>query len=1094
MVQAHGNPTGAMVLFALNHVHTGVGMYLPKLSSHSSGYPKLTALINSQFLTTEPDTPLLDVIALIGKDNQTALSSCILIVEDTILTGILTAWDIVCLVTHQTSLEGVVAGDIMSHPVITLAEDDLEHLRRTPSVFYQHQIRHLPVINQQGIPVGVITPDSLQQVLQPSNLPKLLQVGDVMTTECICIHANDSIANLAQLMTAQRSDVIMVVTGDVTCNRIPVGFTTAWDVVRLQARGLSLNYITVQTVMHPLSMHLSPSDSLWFAHQEMQQQQVPCLPILDDQGTLLGLISDLDLLRAGDPAAIYRSKWQLQRSMQQLKTDRVHVLQHRRTSELERLIRDRTAQLEEQSKCDRLLAATTLRIHQSLDLQDILFTTVSEVRQLLQTDRAIICRLDPEKGDSVVVESVLPGWTPMLGRTIQSMHVYDHWLEAYRNGHIQVIEDVYNAGLDPQHVENLAQFQVRAMLIVPIVMSRATREMGRGGDGKTEASLPISPPSAPSPPDSYLWGVLIAHHCTQTRRWQQWEISLLEQLTKQVGIAIHQSELHQQVQTELQERRRIEAELASILNNLEQTVQERTASWQEVADRLILEIAERKRAEAELTQTSDQLLAVLDAVPGMVSWISSDLNYLGVNRHLADAFNLPPSEFIGKPVGFLYQSSRFTDFLQQFFASSSPTIVQDIVLEETDDTIHNYLVVAQKYNQNQAAVVVGIDITEHKQAGKALQESEAKFRDLVEQTNDWVWELDLNLHFTYVNPRVSDLIGYEPEEVLGYSMVDFMLTDEAVRLHTVLDYCIHQKEAFSQIETTLIHKAGHPIVLEISGMPVFDPHGTLQGYRGITRDITERKQVELNIRKALTKEKDLNELKTRFISMASHEFRTPLTAILASAESLERYRDKWTASKQQTVLQRIQSAAKHMTGLLNDVLLVGKADAGKLECKLGILNLEEFCADLVEEVCIGNSNTCRIHFTSSGNCTHLLLDEKLLRPILTNLLSNALKYSPVDSTVRFTLSHEDDRVIMQVIDQGIGIPLDDQKRLFESFHRATNVGNIPGTGLGLTIVKNAVKAHGGKVTVSSQLGAGTTFTVSIPLTKGGNTNEKDSCN
>ncbi len=164
-----------------------------------------------------------------------------------------------------------------------------------------------------------------------------------------------------------------------------------------------------------------------------------------------------------------------------------------------------------------------------------------------------------------------------------------------------------------------------------------------------------------------------------------------------------------------------------------------------------------------------------------------------------------------------------------------------------------------------------------------------------------------------------------------------------------------------------------------------------------------------------------------------------------------------------------------------------------MECKPGILNLEEFCTDLVEEVCINSLDTCRIHFTSAGDCTHLLLDEKLLRHILTNLLSNALKYSPPDATVQLMLNCENDRVVLAVTDQGIGIPLDDQKRLFESFHRAANVGNIPGTGLGLTIVKNAVKAHGGKIMVSSQLGGGTTFTVSIPFTKGDNTNEKNSC-
>ncbi len=1081
-------------------------------------------LINTKFLTVSPNAPLNEVVALMGSDRETTraeatLTSCVFVVETGELVGIITAWNIVQLIAQETPLESVTARDCMTHPVISIAEAEIENLRQTPSLLYQQQMRHLPVVNAQGALVGVITPTSIQQVLQPSNFPKLQRVGNIMTTHYAQIPASAAIVDLARLIIAQQLDVVMVVPDQTDCvdggasggsaandgdspSSVLMGIITPQDIIRFQASKLNSYYSNVQAVMHPFKNYLNPTDSLWFAHQEMHQHQVSCLPILDHRGVLLGVVSDMDVLRACDPTELYRSSGQVQRSMQQLKYGRMHVLQHR-AAELERLVRERTAQLEEQAMGDRLLAAMTLRIHQSLDLSDILTTTATEIRQTLHADRVVICQLDSPQRGTIVAESIedtaVPGWSTMLHSRIPNLHLATDWLNAYRNGHVQVITNIRAAGLESQHIEEFIQFQVQAVLAVPILLKgNMTQSMTKSNatddpEFPSQRSLPPHLPiSSCSDSDLHLWGLLVVHHCAHPRCWQQWEISLLEQLTKQVGIAIHRSQLHQQVQAELQERRRVEAELAHLLSNLEQTVQERTASWQEVADRLILEIAERKWAEEQLQQTTDQLRAVLDTVPGLVSWVSADLHYLGVNQRLADTFNLPPSEFIGQPVGFLQKGFRLREFLEDFFAQASPTIIQEINTN-IDAVPHSYLIAAQKYNQGQAAVVVGIDITAHKRAGKALQDSEAKFRDIVEQTNDWVWEIDRDLRFTYVNPRVRDIIGYTPQEILGRSLLDFMLTDEAVRLRTVLDYHIHQQEAFSQLETTLLHQAGNPIVLEISGTPVFAPQGTLQGYRGITRDITERKQVELNIRRALTKEKELNELKNRFISMASHEFRTPLTAILASAESLERYQARWTESKRQAVLQRIQAAAKHMTGLLNDVLLVGKADAGKLECKPSILNLEEFCTDLLDEVCINSIDNCRVHFTSTGDCTRLWLDEKLLRPILTNLLSNALKYSPPDATVQFVLNRETDHVVLAVTDQGIGIPLEDQKRLFESFHRAANVGNIPGTGLGLTIVKNAVKAHGGKVMVSSQVGAGTTFTVSIPLIKGDCNNEKNSC-
>jgi PAS domain S-box-containing protein len=265
----------------------------------------------------------------------------------------------------------------------------------------------------------------------------------------------------------------------------------------------------------------------------------------------------------------------------------------------------------------------------------------------------------------------------------------------------------------------------------------------------------------------------------------------------------------------------------------------------------------------------------------------------------------------------------------------------------------------------------------------------------------------------------------------------------------------------------------------------------------------QRKQAEGEIRKALEKEKELTELKSRFISMTSHEFRTPLTTIQSSAELLERYSQKWTPERKLTHLHRIQTSVKHMTKLLNDVLIIGKAEAGKLKLTPAPLELEKFCGDLVEELQLNDTNQHAIAFTCGwqletgdlgqpgqggiGNAPLSsqfpipCMDEKLLRQILENLLSNAIKYSPTGSTVDFTLSCFSDRAIFQIRDRGIGIPAEDQQRLFETFHRAANVGTIAGTGLGLAIVKKCVDIHQGQVVVESEIGVGTTFTVTLPI-------------
>lgn len=248
------------------------------------------------------------------------------------------------------------------------------------------------------------------------------------------------------------------------------------------------------------------------------------------------------------------------------------------------------------------------------------------------------------------------------------------------------------------------------------------------------------------------------------------------------------------------------------------------------------------------------------------------------------------------------------------------------------------------------------------------------------------------------------------------------------------------------------------------------------------RQIDQIQQAEASTRQALTREKELSDLKTRFIAMASHEFRTPLTTILASAETLERYSHKFTPEKQQVVLKRIQTSVHQLIDLLNDMLSVNKAESGKLDCTLAPVNLQQVCRDLAEEVQLAQvDNASPIEFTATGENFQVLADEKLLRHILINLLSNAVKYSPDLTPVSFTLSCRADQIVMQVCDRGIGIPAADQAQMFSAFHRAQNVGDISGTGLGLVIAKRAAEAHHGQISCVSEVGIGTTFTVVLPL-------------
>ncbi|MBW4652922.1 MAG: HAMP domain-containing histidine kinase [Kaiparowitsia implicata GSE-PSE-MK54-09C] len=257
--------------------------------------------------------------------------------------------------------------------------------------------------------------------------------------------------------------------------------------------------------------------------------------------------------------------------------------------------------------------------------------------------------------------------------------------------------------------------------------------------------------------------------------------------------------------------------------------------------------------------------------------------------------------------------------------------------------------------------------------------------------------------------------------------------------------------------------------------------GMVQSIRVREQLIREGKRTEDQMRLALEEERELNELKSRFIAMVSHELRTPLTVIRTSIELLDRYGHVASEEKQQHYFQRSRIAIETMNQLIEDVLMIGKAEAKKLDFKPVLLDLRAFCRDVVDEVRLGVGHTHRVAFVHQGDDAEGYFDPKLMRSILTNLLSNAIKYSPTGSTVEFSLTCADRTATLVIRDAGIGIPLDDQPMLFELFHRASNVHTIRGTGLGLAIVRQCVLEHGGDISFVSQEDRGTTFTVQLPL-------------
>lgn len=249
----------------------------------------------------------------------------------------------------------------------------------------------------------------------------------------------------------------------------------------------------------------------------------------------------------------------------------------------------------------------------------------------------------------------------------------------------------------------------------------------------------------------------------------------------------------------------------------------------------------------------------------------------------------------------------------------------------------------------------------------------------------------------------------------------------------------------------------------------------------LTTEITERERAEEAARQALIKEKELADLKSNFVSMVSHEFRTPLTTILSYTQIMQNYREKLTEDDQIKYLKNIELAVSRMTSMLNDILFIGKSNSGALTVTMKVINLFELCSSILDEIRVLDAEKHKITFKFDYPPSAVRADDKLLRQILLNLLTNALKYSPASTEVELAVNHSETAVIISVKDKGIGIPKEYFANLFETFRRAENVGNISGTGLGLSIVKQSVDLLGGTIKVESVENEGSTFTVELPI-------------
>ena len=376
-------------------------------------------------------------------------------------------------------------------------------------------------------------------------------------------------------------------------------------------------------------------------------------------------------------------------------------------------------------------------------------------------------------------------------------------------------------------------------------------------------------------------------------------------------------------------------------------------------------------------------------------------------------------------------------------------------------------------------------------ANEKLTHNEKKFRDLVEQSTDWVWEVDGEGRLSYSNPRAAELTGYALDDILGRTPFDFMSPDGAGKNKNYFAEAAGQRKPFYRFENTILHKNGRPIVFETSGSPIINEQGELMGFRGIARDITERKRVEQELKEARDDAQQASRAKSNFLANMSHEVRTPMHVIMGMTDLL--YNSGLNPNQREWAAM-VREAATSLLAMINDILDFGRVEAGRLTLEQAVFNL---CTEVEQMVSAfaaqARGKGLKLSCFIDGYIPPLLVgDPGRLRQVLLNLVENGLKFTEQGEIVvrlqpAATAADQGQPgrgvfpVLFTISDTGIGIPPDQLNRLFQSFTQVDTSGTrkYEGTGLGLALCRSLVELMGGTIGVKSRQNGGSTFYFTI---------------
>jgi len=487
-------------------------------------------------------------------------------------------------------------------------------------------------------------------------------------------------------------------------------------------------------------------------------------------------------------------------------------------------------------------------------------------------------------------------------------------------------------------------------------------------------------------------------------------------------------------------------------------------------DGSLVDITEQRRSEEALRASEARYRALVESSPDGIG-IHQDGRIVFINPAGARLLGAQsPDELVGKPaMDLLHPDYRevVRERIQRSLAEGQPAPPLMEKFIRLDGTVIDVEVTAVPimWEGRPAMQVVFRDITERKRMEEELKASEERYRDLFENANDGIYILDGAGRIVSFNRKAEEITGYTVEEVRGQSYTLF-LPPGPERKKARRAFLKNMRGQPDKNELTIIRKDGREVILELSTRPIWQG-GQIVGIQGIGRDITERKELE--------------RLKSDFISTVSHELRTPLTSIKGYVDLVLAGDVGPLTPEQKEFLTIVSQNTTRLTELINDLLEIERLESGKIEFEFAELDLAEVLENVARSLQVNVEQKGLEFLTEIPSGLKVRGDRERLAQVFLNLLSNAIKYTPA-GTVELRAHQEDDAIVVEVRDTGIGLSESDLQKLFQKFFRSDNpyVRKAGGTGLGLSIAKAIVERHGGTITVTSQLGQGSTFTVRLP--------------